>query len=309
MDQPVPAYDWLIPNLLERRDRFMLTAAEGAGKSTLLRQWAVQAAAGIHLTTGGPVLPIRVLLLDAENSDGQIRRPLISLLDLAGRERVRGNLHIAPRLWPDLLGADGEWLRQVIGHVQPDLVVGGPLYKLCHDDLADARVVGPLLTYFDGLRDEFGITLMLEHHPNHKPPMVQDGNRPLRPSGSAYLMRWAEFIFSITTNGVFKAERTPREAGRLWPERIVRGGAWPCTAQLPATEPAPGADKLRSAFESVVAALPEEGSEPSQRALAAATGISRYRVACAIKAFASEYDAICTKRDLERREPRGKASR
>jgi RecA-family ATPase len=37
----------VIPGLLERRDRLMLTGEEGLGKSYLLRQIAVMAAAGL----------------------------------------------------------------------------------------------------------------------------------------------------------------------------------------------------------------------------------------------------------------------
>jgi hypothetical protein len=39
--------DWLIPDLLERRDRLILTGEEGLGKSYLLRQIAIMAAAGL----------------------------------------------------------------------------------------------------------------------------------------------------------------------------------------------------------------------------------------------------------------------
>lgn len=62
------AYDWVVPDLLERRDRLMLTGSEGGGKSTFLRQVAVLSAAGIHPFRFSPIQPIRVLVVDAENS-------------------------------------------------------------------------------------------------------------------------------------------------------------------------------------------------------------------------------------------------
>ena len=56
------SYDWVVPGLLERGDRFVLTGTEGAGKSTLFRQLAVTIAAGIHPFSGDPIEPMRVLL-------------------------------------------------------------------------------------------------------------------------------------------------------------------------------------------------------------------------------------------------------
>ena len=79
-----PDHDWVIPGLLERTDRILLTGPEGGGKSTLLRQIAVQAAAGIHPFTHQEMAPLRVLLLDLENSERQIRRALRPLHVTAG---------------------------------------------------------------------------------------------------------------------------------------------------------------------------------------------------------------------------------
>src|SRR5699024_3989203 len=47
LTQHVAEPDWVVPGLLARGDRFVLTGAGGTGKSTLLRQIAVCAAAGI----------------------------------------------------------------------------------------------------------------------------------------------------------------------------------------------------------------------------------------------------------------------
>ncbi|MEU1152672.1 DnaB-like helicase N-terminal domain-containing protein, partial [Streptomyces sp. NPDC005918] len=45
--QVVDTHDWVVPGLLERGDRLILTAGEGGGKSMLLRQIAVAVAAGV----------------------------------------------------------------------------------------------------------------------------------------------------------------------------------------------------------------------------------------------------------------------
>ncbi len=76
LETDLPTHDWLVPGLLERQDRVILTGPEGGGKSTLLRQMAVQFASGIHPFGGDLFEPLRVLLLDLENSSRQVHRGL-----------------------------------------------------------------------------------------------------------------------------------------------------------------------------------------------------------------------------------------
>src|SRR5690606_19222789 len=67
-------YDWLIPNLLERQDRVIITGGEGAGKSTMVRQIAVMAAAGVHPTLPGQIPPVPGVVVDVENNEAPERR-------------------------------------------------------------------------------------------------------------------------------------------------------------------------------------------------------------------------------------------
>ena len=77
---PDPEYRWLVPGLLERGDRLLITGNEGKGKSTLLRQFAAQISLGIHPVTLLPFDPPKVALLDLENSAVQIRRQVHRLM-------------------------------------------------------------------------------------------------------------------------------------------------------------------------------------------------------------------------------------
>ena len=72
-----PSDEWVIPGLLARLDRVMITGWEGLAKSTLLRQVAYCAAAGINPFNGARVSDgVRVLMVDAENSSRQSARAL-----------------------------------------------------------------------------------------------------------------------------------------------------------------------------------------------------------------------------------------
>ncbi|MGH8882567.1 MAG: AAA family ATPase, partial [Stackebrandtia sp.] len=70
-DEP---YEWVVPGLLERGDRLILTGFEGLGKSMLIRQMATMMAAGLDPFKWTEMPPVRVLLIDLENSKRQSRR-------------------------------------------------------------------------------------------------------------------------------------------------------------------------------------------------------------------------------------------
>lgn len=233
-------YDWLIPNLLERRDRLILTGGEGSGKSFLVQQIAILAAAGIHPTTFAPVDPVRVLVVDAENSAKQWRR---RIRPLAIKARQRGSvdptqtmrLATVPRLdittERDLTG-----VHRLIDQHAPDILIIGPLYRLLPRAITSDDDAAPLLTALDGLRAR-GCALVMEAHAGH----ARDGagERDLRPRGSSALMGWPEFGFGLRLlpPETDQPDLEPVRAGlirwrgdrdeRAWPHTLVRGGEWP----------------------------------------------------------------------------------
>jgi hypothetical protein len=228
-------YDWVIPNLLERRDRLMLTGGEGAGKSTFVRQLAILSASGIHPLTFGRIDPVRVLVVDAENSEAQWRR---AARFMAGKAKARGladpgvNVHLAcsPRL--DLTRDNhlGE-VHKLIDEYQPGIVFIGPLYRLTPRAIQTDDDAAPLLAALDTIRDR-GIALVMEAHAGHS--LSAGGERDLRPRGSSALMGWPEFGLGIRANraspGVFDVVRWRGDRDeRGWPEQMVRGNGkeWP----------------------------------------------------------------------------------
>ena len=236
-------YDWLIPGLIERMDRLILTGGEGAGKSTFVRQIAVLASAGLHPITFKTIDPVRVLVVDAENTEKQWRRnarPLAIKAGQHGQQDPSEHLHIAcvPRLDISTEKDLGSVHRLVDEH-KPDMLVIGPLYRLIPRAINSDDDAAPMLTALDSLRAR-GLALVMEAHAGHA--TTKGGDRDLRPRGSSALMGWPEFGFGIAMDQTdeslahlvrWRGDRDQRD----WPTSIRRGGQWPWTDERNAIVP------------------------------------------------------------------------
>jgi hypothetical protein len=226
------SYDWVIPDLLERKDRLILTGGEGAGKSTLVRQLAIAASAGIHPFSGARIEPVRVLVVDAENSEQQWKRSAQRIVETAisknGKADPRTNVYLAcaPRLDLTRDSHLGQVHRLIDQH-EPSLVFIGPLYRLTSRAITNDDDAAPLLTALDTIRDR-NLAMVMEAHAGH----ARDGSgeRDLRPRGSAALMGWPEFGMGIRINRDIDTLyelgrwRGMRDDSRAWPEFLTRGG-------------------------------------------------------------------------------------
>lgn len=236
------SYDWVIPDLLERQDRLILTGAEGAGKTTLARQICVMASAGLHplrrdvdIKTGRKTAqlmqPARVLVVDAENTEKQWRRATRHTARIAAQDGAvdpKTELMIVAGHRIDVTrGSHLGEIHRMVDHYQPDLLYIGPLYKITHGAIMTDDDAAPLLVALDSLRER-GLTLMMEAHASKG-----DGNgaRDLRPRGSAALMGWPEFGMGLQPFGEQGGVELKRWRGdrdeRGWPKYLERGMDWP----------------------------------------------------------------------------------
>lgn len=204
--------------------------------SHLLRQIAVCAAAGIHPFTGDKAPVRNVLYLDLENGLPVMMRTFGDL-----RRRLHITSDIPLHIWRHQAGynlartGDRLEIRSLIADTLPDLVIGGPIYRMYLDDgrltsEAAARVATAAL---DDLRAEFGFALALEHHAPHR----QGGfaTRDLRPIGSSLWLRWPEFGLGMAKAEGFSSDhrivnlmhwRGDREE-RHWPPMLEQGTVLP----------------------------------------------------------------------------------
>jgi replicative DNA helicase len=231
LDQADDEPDWLIPGLLERRDRLMLTGEEGLGKSHLLRQIAILGAAGLDPFSPGTTLePLRSLVIDCENTWSQVRRKVRPAVEWA----TRWGHDPAERMMVDCTSRmditrdkDISRIHQLLDAWQPDLVVIGPLYRLVPRALQNDDDTAPVLAALDTIRDR-GCALLMEAHAGHA--IGKGGVRDLRPRGSSSLLGWPEFGFGmrgIGTEGYCDLVpwRGQREE-RVWPQRMRKADGY-----------------------------------------------------------------------------------
>lgn len=186
----------IVPGLLGKGDRLVLTGGGGLGKSTLFAQIALCAAAGcppLRYQHDDPFDPVKVSIFDFENADHRRKNkywPIIAGLRNMGLD-PRPNLRIDIRGGHpyDLLNRQNALrLLRTVEHDAPDLVYVGPVYKLHNDDPDKEIVVKKITGVLDGIR-EMGAALMTEAHPNKA---AKHGGS-MAPSGAALWEWWPEF--------------------------------------------------------------------------------------------------------------------
>jgi hypothetical protein len=155
-DQP----DWLVPGLLERGERIILTGAEGLGKSYAISQFGLCLAAGLHPFTAAPLgQRLRVLVVDCENGLSQSRRRFRTIADRLGNDAKPARENLRLELRPnglDLLGTDAAWLDRKVALNAPDLLIVGPLYRLHYQNMNDELAARELVRGLDQLRTRYG---------------------------------------------------------------------------------------------------------------------------------------------------------
>jgi hypothetical protein len=226
---------WVIPGLLRQDWRCLVVGREGEGKSILLRQIAVAASCGIHPFMAESITPARVLIVDLENPQDEIRRWIERLTVACGGQTGEGRLWHRPGGIDLRNRAERADLEGVLRVRRPNLLVLGPLYKAfqSRSNENDEQATAETQHILDDLRTRYGFALLLETHAPHG----FSGSRDLRPFGSSLWLRWPEQGISMKPfdwNQVpsrmvrlsrFRGDRTEND----WPA----GLHWGTSSQLP----------------------------------------------------------------------------
>lgn len=242
---PDAEYDWIVPDLIERGDRLVWTGFEGLGKSMAIRQMAVMIAAGMHPFKWSDIPPMRVLLIDCENSEQQSRRkfrPLAACSIKFGHRVPDGALRLIHKpAGIDVLRADdAAWLLERVTAHKPDILFIGPFYRLHAGNINDEEAARKAVNILDQARVQADCAMVIEAHAGHGGQGEQGKNRSVRPVGSSLLLRWPEFGFGIAPDDpnlqpgercrtvAVKPWRGARD-DRDWPTRLTYGGEgnWP----------------------------------------------------------------------------------
>lgn len=222
--------------------------------------------------------PVRTALVDCENSPQELRRRLRALRLKAGAELKAGMLFIYARPEGLDLGADDEdraWLRQRLQRTEAELLCIGPLYKLTGGNPNSEEDAKPLAMFFDELRAEFGVAIVVEAH------MTHEGKG--RPFGWSGWRRWPEIGLELKESGQLVHWRTPRHETPGIPPALQRGGEWPFTV---ATRPR---DVL---WARIVEHASSALARPSINDLATVFGVSKSTVKAALDEHQKEWEAM-----------------
>ena len=223
---------WLVPQLIERRDRVVLTGSEGFGKTTMTRQWCLALAAGLDPLGFRPIRASRVVHVDLQEKEPQSSQQYRWIMRRTGVQVPPGQLTVVHRRQGmNLLGMERRWVEGLLQQHRPDLLAIGPVYKAWKAPAGQVKhseeTVEELHAVLDRITERYDVALLLEAHSPHG----EGGNRAdWRPYGASAWLRWPEFGIALQKmeDGIkLKHWRGARDRARDWPEVLVEGKAWP----------------------------------------------------------------------------------
>ena len=240
----VPYAQPVIEGLIHHQEKTVIVAGEGSGKTELGFQVAFGLGSGLHPFFPQRVIPPgRALIVDFENPRANLQartRRHLAIAEQSQRWRPGNVMLFARPGGIDLsLPAHRFALAEVIRRAEPDIVVGGPIYKMLTETGDGDHVKHGAITRFcDQMAERHGCAWWLE---THAPATTVGGKRQMRPHGSSVWQRWATFGWALARDPknpgrlAFDRFRDPREEGRDWPTAIDRNHdrGWPWTAVMP----------------------------------------------------------------------------
>lgn len=206
-----------------------LIGPSGIGKSSLLLQFAASFCLGRRVYGMPPVRPLRCLVVQAENDEGDLGEMVRGLTagmaldefeDEAAWKSLSTNLHIRTTT-----GKTGSawcaWLREQIEATGAELVFVDPLLSFAGIDVSRQDQCSQFLrVHLDPVLRETQCAMIAAHHTG-KPPKKEGGGRPAAPTiyeqayaglGSSELVNWARacMVLEPVGDGFFRLTLSKR---------------------------------------------------------------------------------------------------
>ena len=210
----------------------LLVGPTGIGKSSLAMQAMILWAIGRRLFGIEPVKPLKSLLIQAENDEGdlaEMRDGVISGLKLTEDEgkRAMENIIVVREDSRTGLGFFVGTVRPLLEKHQPDLLWIDPALAYLGGEVGSQKEVGGFLrNMLNPLVREFNCGVVVVHHTNKPPVGVEKrdwnaGDHAYLGSGSAEWGNWARAVIALRSLGshsVFELRAGKRGARLGWVE-------------------------------------------------------------------------------------------
>lgn len=192
---------WIIPGLIARQERVIITGGGGVGKSFLLRQIALSIASGIHPFNNERFTPKRVLILDLENPPGYVGESCDTIAMRLPEANPDNAWVVAQPQIIDMLTREGKHkIHGLCSTYRPDVIIGGPMYRLYRDSSSGRADIGGrdqalrLAEALDDLIKRWDVALVIEGHP-------PKGGTSASPFGSGVWEWWPDVGFGLIKMG------------------------------------------------------------------------------------------------------------
>lgn len=193
---------------LNRGDGGVLVSTSGMGKSSMSLQMAATWALGRDFFGIKPNGPLKSLIVQAEDSDGDIAEVWASVrhglaLTAAEEKAVGGNvavvtdrIHRGPAFF--------SYLKKLTLELKPDLVFINPLQSFMVGDLTEGRDLGSFLREgLNAINEPPSFGYIVVHHTTKPPTEKKDRqwNEVMYDmAGGAEIINWARFVMSLRAN-------------------------------------------------------------------------------------------------------------
>lgn len=201
-----------------RGGSFLLSAPTGAGKSAWVMGAAGAWSIGKEFCGIAPARPLRIVIIQAENDEGDLHEMSVGQYDHIGMTRKDWEMAHQNTVFIHHNQSTGDeflmFVKRALRKHQPDLLIIDPLNAYAKGDLKSQETIAEFCrTGLNPLLTEFKCALLLVHHQN-KPNHSEKDAASWRPmdwsynfAGSADLANWARAIMVIAATahpGVFK---------------------------------------------------------------------------------------------------------